>query len=627
MKKIIWLTITTIIVTNSAQARWASIDDAPIKISYYCEGKVNGDGTTQTTIETQKEILKEPGRDMAYSLLTYNSSSEKVKILEAKTLYLGKEYQLNEKLIEDKPLASSPHGFDQMRQIMLAFPKAEIGAKVFLKYRITTTKVPLENFFATIFTFGSNAFIEQSKIKIRSQLPLHLAVNDPEKVLKITKDKEDNFHKLEIILTRPVYKAMTNEPASNVVNAKYLTWVSLSSKTKWEDLAAVLGIAYDKILKQPLPKSFAAIAEAAAKKSTAVEQINTVTALLNDKVTYLGDWRSIKGRLIPRDLEQVSSTQMGDCKDFAAATAAILIKLGYKAQFVLVRRGVHNFYVDSLPDLYAFNHTFLKVTNNQGKIYWIDPTNFQSMADGLFPDIADKKVLVLDPNYPSYEKTPALNPEHAGATSHSQIEILSDTKIVESGRVTLKNEEALALTGAALTRSEQSIKDVLFYTLSGVTLEEKNKRSMTLPPLNSRIVKDLEYNYSFEQDNRLAKTNEGLALELRYNALANLFDITPDYVADISVDSHPWTARSQTIIKNIKVNNVASLNKELKTPWLYAMRKCTLINGRDLQIDETLILYKNLIANEELKNPVFLKLKDDLEKDFKNVSIVFTRLQ
>lgn len=627
MKKLIWFVALSLLISSSAQARWASIDDAPIKISYYCEGKVNGDGTTQATIEIHKEILKEPGRNMAYSILSYNGDSEKIKILEAKTFYKGKEYKLEEKLIEDKPLASSPHGFDQARQIMLAFPKAEIGAKVYLRYRITTTKVPLENFFASIFSFGSGVFTEQSHIKVHSQLPLHLIVNDPEKVLEVTKDQDDNFHNLEIVLTRPLYKATTNEPSSNIVNAKHLTWVSVSSKTKWEDLAVELGKSYTKILQQPLPKSFVEIADIAAQKLSEGEQINTVTSLLNDKITYLGDWRSIKGRLIPRDLNKISSTQMGDCKDFAAATATILTRLGYKTQFVLVRRGVHNFYADSLPDLFVFNHTFLKVTNKQGKVYWVDATNFQSMADGLFPDIADKKILVLDPDHPSYEKTPALNPAHAEAISQSQIEVLSDTKIIESGKVMLKNEEALILTGATLAKSEKSIKDLLFYNLSGVTLEEKNKKSMELPDLKSRIVKDIVYSYSFEQDNRLSKTNEGLALELKYGALASLFGIAQDYVADISVGSYPWTVKSQTIIKNIKVNNIEFLNKEIKTPWLYVIRKCTMINNRDLHIDEALVLYKDLITNEELNTPEFIKLKDDLEKDFKGVSIVFTRLQ
>jgi hypothetical protein len=39
----------------------------------------------------------------------------------------------------------------------------------------------------------------------------------------------------------------------------------------------------------------------------------------------------------------------------------------------------------------------VKVTNKKGIVNWIDPTNFDSMADGIFPDIANKMVLILDP--------------------------------------------------------------------------------------------------------------------------------------------------------------------------------------------------------------------------------------
>jgi hypothetical protein len=613
-----------IIISDSSQAKWASIENAPIKTSRYQQINVDSGGKIKMTIAEQFEILKEPGRDIAANYtLKYNGDSTKIKILEAKTIYKGKEYKLDKNLIEDKPLASVPGGFDQMRQILLAFPKAEVGANIFLKYDLTQTEVPMDKFYADMFTFGYRDFVVKEHIKLHSQIPLHILVNDPEKVLSITKDKDDDFYNMEITLTKPLYKEAINEPLSNIVNNKYLTWVSVSSLTKWEDLAAKFGQFYKKVFAELLPEDFIKIVNIAAQKKGEIEQINAVTSLLNDKIQYLSDLRTIKGRLIPRDLDKISKTQLGDCKDFAASTAAILTKLGYKAQVALVRRGIRDFYPESLPTLSAFNHAFVKVTNQQGKTLWIDPTNFQSMADGIFPDVAGKMALILDPKQPSYEKVASIDPKRAQSLSTRQIEIINASKISESGNITLKNEKAYSLTGATLQTSEATIKDFIYNFLSHSRLEEKNKKILQLPDLKSRIVKDISFNYAFEQENRVLKTNLGQALKLTYDSLEIFFDISQDSVTDLVVDA-PYTSTKQSIIKNITVQNIESLNQEIKTPWLYVTRKCSLNNNHDLQIDDTIVVYKNLIANTELKTVAFIKLKDALEKNFKDVAVVFT---
>lgn len=625
MRRIIWGIFGSIVLATVAQAKWATFAEAPLKVSYERNIRVNKDGTMQELRKIQYEILKEPGRDFAANYtLQYNGANEKIKILAAKTIYQGKEYPLAKNLLEDKPLASAHGGFDQKRQILLAFPKVEIGAKIVLEYSITITEVPVPGFYATIFDFGHEEFVAKARIKLYSQLPLHIQVNDPEKVLRITKDKSDKFHKLDIVLTRSLYKAFINEAVDNVVNYKYLTWVSVSSLTNWQELARKLAHQYSKVFTQSLPKDFVKIAEKATRKKGAIAQINTVTALLNDKIQYMGDWRTVRGAIIPRDLAKISATQLGDCKDFAAATAAILAKLDYKAQLILVRRGVGNFYPQSLPNIAAFNHALVKVTTQNGQVYWLDPTNFQSMAGGIFPDIAGKMTLVLDQKHPSYERIATINPQHAQIVVQREIEIMDDNKIIESGKITMKNEVAYGLTGVMLRMSAETVKDYIYYQLSHSRLEEKNKKKLQLPDLTSRIVKDIVFNYSFVKENGLFKTNLGQALKLTYESLVKFFDVAQDYVTDVVI-AVPMTYKRHTVIKNVKARNIAALNKEITTSWLSVSRSCKL-HDQDLQIDDTIVIYKNLIPNAELKTPQFLALKNSLEKDFREVAVVFSSI-
>ena len=85
-----------------------------------------------------------------------------------------------------------------------------------------------------------------------------------------------------------------------VLDSKHLVWISLSSLGSWEELAHKVDIDYDKVISQPLPKLFSDIAKAAEEVNGGKGKIDTVTSLLSEKIQYMGDWRAIKGRFIPK---------------------------------------------------------------------------------------------------------------------------------------------------------------------------------------------------------------------------------------------------------------------------------------------------------------------------------------
>jgi hypothetical protein len=626
MKRIIVI-ILSLLIANPVYAKLARFEDAKFKNDLLnMQIDVSKAGGITSLTESRYEILREDGRSLATNYtLYYNKDNEKITILDAKTIYKGKEFKVDLKYIEDKPLASAQRGFDQTHQILIAFPKAEIGAKIYIKYKHEIFKPVIDNFYSELFEIGSAQWDTHANIKINSQIPLNIKVNDPSKSLKIIKDNPAKVTKLEISLKKDIYNEIdANEPRNSFLNYKYKTWIAVSSYDNWQKMAADLAKQnFAHIYSQQLPDDFAQIVNAANLEKNDVDKINKVTSMLNDKIHYMGDWRTINGRYTPRDLAKISETQIGDCKDFSASTVAILTKLGFKAQFSLVRRGVGDYYPDSLPTISAFNHVFVKVTANSGKIYFVDPTNFQSMADGIFPDIAGKMSLVLDTNNPSYEKIPDIDPMHAQSLLIREINILDDYKVFEKGTLTMKNEEAMYMTGAALNSSEDSIKEILFKTFSGTNIDD-SKKNMKLPKLDSRIVKDIVIDYSYEQKNRTFKTNLGQGFGLNYSFIKNLIDNTPENVADIIVDA-PHSVLRKTYINNINVLDFKNLNKKVITPWLDITRTLTL-QGKNLLIIEEIMFKKSIIAREEFKNPEFIKLKDILEKDFDDVAIIFTKL-
>ncbi|WP_265025343.1 DUF3857 and transglutaminase domain-containing protein [Wolbachia endosymbiont (group B) of Pammene fasciana] len=623
LKTIFNLALLVFFMSTIAEARWAKYEDASVEVEFSNVNiNVNRDGTYETEVELQAKILKESGRDRfsLYSLV-YNDDSADFTVLEAKTTYNGEEYIVTEDMMEDKPLASPSKGFDQLRQVTISFPKIEIGTEVYLRYKQVNKKVPVDNFYGLSFSYYGD-YLQAENTKINSELPLEIKVNDPRSVLEIAEEKKDDVHSISIALKRAVYENTTNEPHNGILNIKHNTWVSLSSLSEWEDLAKKLAPGYHSVINQPLPATFEAIAEFAANESTDEEKINAVTSLLNEKVQYMGDWRTVSGKYFPRDLEKIADSQVGDCKDFSASTAAILQELGYKVQPILVMRGTTNTSnSEALPNMGNFNHVMLRVTNRGGKIYWIDPTNTVSMAQGIFPDIADRNALVLDSEEADYIKIPAVQGENSKVISHSELTI-EDNVVNEYGQLTVQGEAALGLTGVGLYYSNEQLRDSVFRMISGVYLDEEEKKFLELPDLTLRNVEDLTIKYEFQQKNKIFKTNLGPALNLGDNWLNDVVNTASDQVSDLFIGV-PKTKESHMIIKDIKIKNCENLNFEINSPWLYVNRFCKYQND-GTEFSNLITIKKSFITNEELKTAEYKNLKSELENNFSRASIIIS---
>ena len=613
------------VFTDSAYARWATYDDTDLKTEFYNENLIiNKDGTTESVIEIQEQILKESARSYATNYkFIYDGVSSDITLIEAKTINNEAEFPVTKDRIEDKTLASIGHGFDEQRQILISYPNIGIGSKIYLKYKYTVKEPALSGVFSKLLYFGMGSYCQSAKITVSSELPLHIMVNDSDSSLNIVKNKEDNFQKLDITLKKPIYKAVTDEPCSGVLDSKHLVWISLSSLGSWEELAHKVDTDYDKVISQPLPKLFSDIAKATEEAKGDKDRIDTVTSLLSEKIQYMGDWRAIKGRFIPRDLNEIASTGVGDCKDFTAATIAILRSIGYKADPALVLRGQYEKPLNILPGINNFNHVIVKVITNEGKVYWIDPTNITSMAGNIFADIAEKATLILNMEKPIYEVIPAIDFKHSVIEENETLSVKNNYSAVNyKGNIALKGEMANYVTGLDLYYSKQQMEDFAFRMISGIELEKDERKNLVLPQLSSRIVKDVKVEYEYERKNALFKTNVSYALTMgSAPEVSSIINSPPDRVTDLLMGA-PHINTKKTLIKNAKAKGINKLNYSIDSPWIKVTR--TLVNkGRDVEInDETLVL-RSFITKEDLETLLFKNLKTSLAKDLQKASIVF----
>lgn len=619
------LLITFIIFINfSAYAKWMDLKDAPYETIFYNSNiTVKEDGTSEEIVESEVHILNEGGRQEAASFIkTYNQNDSKLTILDAYTINNNVKYPLDLKLVEDKPLASSPHGFDQTRQIMLSLPNVEIGSKTYVKYSRKVTETELPNFYNNRLYFALNKCCQSSHRKIISKIPLYIEVNDPDNVLQIKQEQKDGQYILDVTLKQPICRAAAATSETGIIRDNKFTWISISSFKTWEEYAIESSKKYQEVINQELPSQFIPIVKEALLEKDEITQLNLITSLVNQKIRYMGYWTSIKGQFVPRDLRLIAESQEGDCKDFTAITAAILKAIGgYKVQPALISRGEGYLSLpQTSPNSDLFNHVLLKLTNKNGKVYWIDPTNIVSMAQGMFPDIADKITLVLDPKNPLYQITDSIKAENCQLIESQKLEIKGNN-LITSGEFTTKGENSLWFAGTGLSNSDEVIKDKLFYILSNSHLSNEEKKELILPNLNSRVVEDLNFKFKYQQSDQFIKSNLGNALQLNFSRKADLIiDIVPGQLSDIYIGPIT-TIKNVKTLENKKIKHIKSLNYEKDSPWIYIKRSCE-VKGNNSIISDIIIVKKSFITSEELQSEEYKSLKRSLEKNANNIIII-----
>lgn len=609
--------------TSRVQARPANPDDAETETEVYNRSiKVKKDGTYTETIETKIKVLKEGAKPSVSSQqLFYNASNSTLKVLEAKTISPKGEFPVAEDKIQDKPLASSPFGFDQNNQVLIAFPQVELNSEVYLKYEVQTKEPAIPGFYSGSIVFGWGSRWIDSSVEIESELPLEFAVFDNDHNLEIKKEKLGKKDLLTVRLAKkPIFKWFLDEPRA-VLNPKLLPWVTVSTQKKWSQVSQGMIKKYEAVLKQPLPDLFKEIAAEAKKKTTPTDRINTITSMLAERVNYMGDWRSIAGAYVPRDLKTIAETRLGDCKDFSAATTAILRSIGVTAHVAWTNRGEGSFEMPhmELPQL-NFNHAIVRV-KSENKILWIDPTNFASFSQGVFPDIADKRALVLDSKTPELAYIPALAPESSvwKVTKVVDPEAKNTAKI--KGTLSLSGAFAIDYTGLNLRTSKEGSDLGIVRSLA----DESRVSEWKIDDYNlvSRIVSDLVFHFNFTEKHTQLKTTLGQAyLVSMGDQMSALLTKTTDRMTDLFI-GRPATLQRETLVKGHSEKPNQASRCFVESPWADAHRQ-VLASLEGIQVIDSLKIKKSKIFNAELKSEQFQNFQEKLQDCLGEIAVIHT---
>lgn len=607
-----------------AVASWLNKEDAKYEINFYNETvEVEKDGTFKLTVEGSVTITKE---DQTQNILTrpiqYLADRSDVEIIEAYTENEGKKFKVNNENIEDRDIASEYYGFSNTKQVFVNFNNVKKNSKLYLKYVINNKKTILPSLFEDVIGFNFDGYLNERKIKIISKIPLYINLIDKEKVLEVKKYKNDTLQIIEIKNLLPLFKFINNEEYYSL-GLEHFPWVLVSSFKDWNALINPVTAKYEEVAKQKLPQLFIDIANAAKNKTTLNDKINTITSMLTDKVKYMGDWRSLQGSYYPKNLETIAQLAQADCKDYAIATVAILRYLGITAHVSLIFRGdYYEEFKNILPGTFNFNHAIVQVKDGK-KIKWIDPTNFKSYAEGIFPDIADRFAIVLDPSASIGQRTPKIDYAEAKFLISETIQIKNTENIERNGSIELKGYSAIPFTAAELSASKELISSEIRYQF--LNTNDLIQTEIAPYDLTSRIVNDVKFSYNTLEKNRYLKTDYGNGYSLE-NLLKTSSYVNPFLISLIDRQSdlflgHGFIFESKILLNKLQRSQKENKGCDIKSKWGDFSRN---INDTTsgIEIYDKIHQKIALINKQELLSTEFKTLQDNLEQCFKGIVII-----
>lgn len=615
-----------LLLTGSAQARWAKPEDmdAEVETSDY-QVLVHRDGTFVETMDERDLILKDSAR-VARGIvrIPYNPELTRFELVRAETLNErdGKTVstEVSPQMIEDKPLASSGEGFDQWHQVMIAFPGVDVGSRVHLKYRMTWFKVTSPGFFSSSLGFGSD-YQKSGHIEIKSEVPLFTDINNPEDFMSMKQFEmpaERFAYQMTLDLRRPILKLVVDE-SDPFLEPQIYPNVDVATSQVWSDVSRTVVGEYEEILSASLPASFDKIAQKIKLIDDPVEKLNALTSLLADEVRYLGDWRTIKGKWVPRSLETIASSKFGDCKDFAAAITAILRKTGVQAQVAWVWRGWSPVVARyGLPSNYRFNHAISRVEVG-GRVFWLDGTNVASFAQGVLGDISDRPALVLSQKQSHLERVVAPRPGDFSYKFDQQFDFSKPDQVDVHGSFESRGGDAANWINGNYNASRDSLDYKVIR--SAARTDNFTDGQVTDFNIKTRQVNDLKAKFHYTDLAVGYRSTSGLIYPILFPDAVDHLLFSPAHRESDVLLGEPFVYERDMLFKNIQIVGSESMSCAVDSPWILVKRNARRTHD-GLRIQDSLTLKVNHLSSDQYKTPEFAKLQRQLTHCFLHSSII-----
>ncbi len=467
MKKII-LAFAILATPFFTHAEWAKEIDADIELNDEVTNiEVSADGSYVLTEQRTFTALNDKGRSrLAHETIKFIPDSMSVSIKSAASITKGITSKVDLKSIQERTAEGPSNGVNALKELVIPFNNLKVGSSIKYEYALRVKKAAVAGIFSMRLIYGLSFPERSGKVIVTSPKKIHFASIDPDKALNIQSSQEGKLYKLSVTLMKSAFK-IPNEASASIPKNLHAQ-VEFSTADSWNEFAKEVSAKYEKILAiKTLPPALKEIAVNAAALKNPFDKINKVTSELANVMTYSGDWTSLEKMFYPKDLAEIAKLKMGDCKDFAVATTAILRSLGFQADVSLVYRQDQVRVVSqimakpidlkiALSDI--FNHAIVHVTVDNKDI-WVDPTNIVSNAKLIYSDIAASPALVLNKETLGLSMIPESTTQESIVSINKILKINPDETVDSEGSFEAKGDYAKSLFEVAIYKNEQTAKE------------------------------------------------------------------------------------------------------------------------------------------------------------------------
>lgn len=613
--------LLTLLIGFSAEARWATPKDVGSVLQEYdLDFEVEKDGSSTMECLQVWRIQTEEGKiNSSLREIEYNGTTDKVEVLEAKTVNGKTETPVAKSAIEDRDRGEA-RDYDATKVKSLAFPQVQVGSVLVLKYKVHSSPPPISNQFSLRYVDPSGTLVEKSKLHVHSERPIVYGLYDPQKLYSVSGGK----HEVTLKLRHMTPGQVVGEKDAYFHPARFSTLI-VSTEADWSKHFSSMIEEYENVLHEKIPDALQSELKAWKKIKEPSAQITQVLEFLSRQFRYFGDWRRVRGGFVPRHLTEIEKSRYGDCKDLSTLLTAILRELGYTANVSLVERGITP-WTDKPPQKIAnvgeFNHAISRAEKD-GHVWWLDATN-AVVSLTPYADIAGKQSFVIRKVNPGFEKIPNVSPEQYRYEETENYDFLSTREVKVNVLADYHNMGAFRLAYGFLTNPREKILfDIVDYFSEGQELKDfKFKASPSLE--SGRDLKDLHFDFLYWTPSATYSASLGQFFPFRDGALSGGFYETAGRESDLSLAETPMIHQSKKILRNVKGLGEPT-NCELKSPWIDLKRE-VVFEKSDIQILQKAIVKVPVILKKDYDSPAFLALRNEARKCFYRTGLLFKTL-
>lgn len=597
-------------------ADWQREDAEPYQIVFsntYID--IDKNGKSVVTTDYEMKALNDEGRSqLVMQTVPFVPDETTVEVLSASSITDGVEEKVDVKNLKVRAAQGDKSGVTSLREVIIPFTNIKVGSVIKYSFRETKRKKLVNGLFNVTFVFGIPHPELGGKAKIRSKLPLYHSLNDPWMILKVTGHKDENYHYLEINQTKPIFK-VPNE-INPIFRKDKIAMIVVSTMDNWKDFVVPIASNYEKILSvKKLPPPLQKIALKAKNGVDLNDKIDIVTSELATIMTYSGDWSSFEKMYFPKKLNEIAKLKVGDCKDFAIATTAVLRSLGIKANVALTERKVPNKMgmaivepVDvKYPNQHLFNHAIVKVQDGKN-IFWVDPTNTASNSSNVFSDIAGSFALDISKDSENLERIPHSEFKNNSLNFVKELSVNEDNSVDSLTTFDLNGDYAKSIVEYSLNKSPEMGQKILMAYLrtdSGSAksfYEGVNFKSRIARSLNGKQ-KSLGEKLFGEKDGK-----KYLVAPLTFR-LRGLTQVSANRVTDLNMESG---FVENGVIRVLGYDFVGyKVGCTILTPWFDVKRKFLKIE-KGFEVHDFVVLKKVEISSSDINSDKFQMALDDI---------------